>query len=154
MLSGLLVATGRRSGFGRFGSLRRFLSEILEANDPTAPVTRRLREGETVPGFGSRLYEGGDPRARALISACTDVLGGDLRFRRLQAVIVLMNEVRDEHPDFALAAMFVGRIIGLDQGDSLFLLGRSAGWIAHSIEELSFGEAEHREGRYSGPLPS
>ena len=154
VLTGLLVATGRRSGFGRFGSLRRFLSEVLDGADPTAAVVRRLREGEVVPGFGSHLYSGGDPRASALLESTAEALTGDPRFQRLQAVIDLMAEARNQRPDFALAAMFVSRIIRLDQGDSLFLLGRSAGWIAHSIEALSYGEAEHREGRYSGPLPN
>ena len=88
-----------------------------------------------------------------MLGACADALAGDVRFQRLQAVCTLVSEVQEQHPDFALAAMFVGRTVGLDPGDSLFLLGRSAGWIAHSIEQLSLGESEHREGRYSGPLP-
>ncbi len=152
--TGLSVLSGRRSGFGRFHSLSRLLTEVLESPDPKIVITRRLREGEAVPGFDSHLYAEGDPRAQALLAKCRSVFQDDLRLHRLDTAIETMMDARGACPDFALASGFVGRCIGMDPSDSFFLVGRSAGWIAHSIEQYATGEAEHREGRYSGMLPA
>ena len=153
VMTGMLVATGRRSGFGRLDAIRRFLAEILDGPDARTPIVRRLREGEAIPGFGSTLYKGGDPRARMLLATCEACLDDDPSFRRLAGVVELVQETRGLAPDHALVSMFIDRCVGVGFGNSLFLLGRSAGWIAHAIEQYAIGEAEHREGVYRGPLP-
>lgn len=154
VLTGLSVASGRRNRFGRMDSIRRFLAEVLAAQDPAHCVLGRLREGEALPGFVSTLYPEGDPRAPALLHSCREMLGGDLEFQRLDRAIATVKEVCGALPEFALAAMFVDRKLGIGSLDSLFMLGRSAGWIAHAIEQYRAGEAEHREGKYRGKLPS
>jgi citrate synthase len=55
--------------------------------------------------------------------------------------------------DFALAA--VARLYGLPDAAPalLFALGRTAGWIAHAIEEYATGELIRPRARYTGPVP-
>ena len=152
VMTGLLVVLGRRSGFGRFETLRLFLSELLQG-DPQGSVVRRLRDGEPVPGFGSRIYPDGDPRARALLAQCSVVFQDDPRVEHLAAASAIMLDAKGLQPDFALACMLVGQLLGLAASEPLFLIGRSVGWVAHAMEQYAAGEFEHLEGLYLGPLP-
>ena len=56
-------------------------------------------------------------------------------------------------PAFALLAAFAWRKLGVAQAEAAFLLGRSAGWVAHAMEQHEAGERERREPHYKGPLP-
>jgi citrate synthase len=153
VMTGLLVFTGRRSGFGRFNTVRQFLFEILEGSDPEKAIVRRLRDGEPVPGFGSPIYAGKDPRAGALLAHCAQVFAGDPRQDRINKAAALMLDAKEITPDLAFSCMLVGHLLGMATNDSLFLIGRSVGWIAHAIEQYLAGEVGHREGQYLGPLP-
>jgi citrate synthase len=164
VLTGLSIATGRRSRFGHFDGLRRFVAEILTDPDPLLPVIRRIKDAETVPGFDSPVYAGGDPRGLALLEACREALDGDPAFARFQAALDLVAELKGEQPNFAIVSTFVTSRLGagLNQVDhrfamgassTPFLLGRSAGWIAHAIEQYGRGETERRPLLYKGPLP-
>ncbi len=55
--------------------------------------------------------------------------------------------------DFALGA--VSRVLGLPRGSGLgmFLLGRTAGWIAHAIEQYASGTLIRPRARYVGVQP-
>jgi citrate synthase len=153
VLTGLSITTGRRSRFGRMEGLLRLLDEIDAQADPTEPILRRLREGDALPGFGFALYPQGDPRARALLSRLAEIRVGDPGLAKLQTAIDMVREVKGLEPDFALATLYVGRLVGLDNRDSLFTLGRAVGWIAHSIEQYQEGESARRPSLYVGPLP-
>lgn len=61
--AGLTVLAGRKSKFLRMNAFKRFLAEILEADDFTTAVLQYIREGEGIPGFSSSMYPNGDPRA-------------------------------------------------------------------------------------------
>ena len=152
VMTGLLVVLGRRSGAGRFESMRSFLLE-LHQGDAQQSVGRRLREGEPVPGFGSRLYPQGDPRARALLAHCVEVFRHDPRLRRVIEAQEILLDATGLHPDFAFTSLLVGELLGLSADASFFLIGRSVGWVAHAMEQYAAGEFEHLEGRYLGPLP-
>ncbi|WP_375383161.1 citrate synthase [uncultured Sphingomonas sp.] len=152
VMTGLLVVLGRRSGFGRFETMRLFLSELAQG-DPEGSVVRRLRDGDPVPGFGSRLYPKGDPRAATLVAHCAEVFPDDPKLKHVLTASAVMLDAKGLQPDFALACMLAGELLGPPIADSLFLIGRSVGWIAHSIEQYAAGEFEHLEGLYLGPLP-
>ncbi|QKR99840.1 helix-turn-helix domain-containing protein [Sphingomonas sp. CL5.1] len=134
--AGLLVAAGRRSWFGYAYSVRRLLAEITESADPREPVMRRLRHGDDVPGFGSRQYDGEDPRARALLASCFALLPADRELEKVMSAIELMREWSGLQPDFPFARALVSLKLGVDDSDILFPLARSAGWVAHSIEQF------------------
>ena len=152
VMTGLLVVLGRRSGFGRFETLRLFLSELAQG-DPHLCVARRLRDGEAVPGFGSRLYPHGDPRARVLFAHCFELFEDHPLLKNLAAAGAVMLDAKGLEPDFALACMVVAELLATPAGAPLFLVGRSVGWVAHAIEQYAAGEFEHLDGLYLGPLP-
>ena len=86
--------------------------------------------GQNVPGFGHPLYPAGDPRAQALLAQ----LPRRHRNERLMAAVFERNGQRASI-DYALVAL--RRSLGLPQGHAylVFALGRTAGWLAHAIEQ-------------------
>lgn len=153
VLTGLVASAGRRQAFGRIDGPARLLDEILSAADPTAPIVRRLREGDPMPEFHSPLYPAGDPRAAALMARLEARLGDDREVRALRSALEVVEDARGGRPDFAFLNLFVNRRIGLDRRDSAFFLGRSAGWIAHAIEQYASGRFDRPPLVYTGPLP-
>ncbi|HZZ69512.1 MAG TPA: citrate synthase [Phenylobacterium sp.] len=153
VMTGLSISFGRRGRLGSHDAVRRLLREIAESPDPAAPIIQRIKDGEDLPGFESEVYAHGDPRARALVAAAQRLLPDDPAFHRLQAALRAAREIRGLEPNFALLCLFVQGRIGLGPRSALFSLGRSAGWIAHSIEQYQAGEMRHRLEIYTGPLP-
>ncbi len=154
MLTGLSVAMGRRTRVGRFEGLARLLNEVAEAADPHDPIVRRIREGEQLPGFGSNLYQHGDPRARAVVARLDELFSDDAEYQKLRKAIDIAREIKGLEPDFALMIFYVARRVGLDPRDSLFSLGRAVGWVAHSIEQYQLGGVIREPSMYKGPLPA
>ena len=153
-LAGLAIASGRRTRFGRFDGLARLLAEIVASPDPASLIVGRLREGEELPGFGYEIYPGGDPRAAAMFRQLDTVCGADEDYCRVLKAVATVEDLRGLKPDFALVSMFINGRIGLEARDSLFLLGRTVGWIAHSIEQFQTGAAHRPASAYIGRLPT
>jgi citrate synthase len=154
VLTGLSVSMGRRTKIGRHEGLARLLNEVAASREPQDPVVRRMREGEEVLGFGSTLYKNGDPRARAVLQRLNEILPDDADFRKLQRAIAVVHDAKGLEPDFALANVYLARRLGMDAKDSLFILGRAVGWIAHSIEQYEVGGVIREPAMYTGPLPA
>lgn len=154
-LTGLTASTGRRLAFGRVEALSRLLEEIATAAEPEDAVVGRLRDGETLPGFGSRLYSAGDPRAASLLAALNRNLHGDAELKKFNAAITVVREVTGQEPDLALVNLFLGRKLGLVRQDGITLrLGRIAGWIAHAMEQYHGQDLVRPRASYVGLLPS
>lgn len=152
-LAGLALFSGRRTWFGRYDGLSRLLNDICSSHDPAAMIIARHREGDALAGFGFSPYPDGDPRAVSLLRRFDKICGDDEDYRRLTQAIATVEEVRGEKPDFALTAMFATRRMKMDPRDSLFLIGRSIGWVAHAIEQYQMGEMHRPPSAYVGKLP-
>jgi citrate synthase len=153
VIAGLAIAFGRRGRLGGLEAIRRLLLEIEESSDPTLPIIRRIRDGEYLPGFDSNVYEHGDPRGRYLVKICSEVLVDDPAFKKLRSALDAALEINQVEPNFALGCMFILSRMGVGSRSAMFHLGRSAGWIAHAIEQYQAGEMLHRTEVYTGPLP-
>jgi citrate synthase len=154
VLTGLSVSMGRRTKIGRHEGLARLLNEVANSQEPQDPVVRRMREGEEILGFGSDLYKNGDPRARAVLQRLSEIFVDDADFGKLQRAIAVVRDAKGLEPDFALTNVYLARRLGLDGKDSLFILGRAIGWIAHSIEQYEVGGVIREPAMYTGPLPA
>jgi len=154
VLAGLAVVTGRRSNAGRSEAVVRLLDEIAADAEPERPIVRRLQDGTKVPGFGSSYYANGDPRALFLMNRYEDMFGDEKGFRKLKRAIAAVKELCDLEPDFIFANAYGHSRLGLESNQSLFPLGRSVGWIAHSIEQFEAGEITRASESYTGQLPS
>ena len=152
VMTGLLVMTGRRSSLGRYEAVQRLLGEILDGPDASAPILRRLRDGDPVPGFDPGVSRSEDPRVAAMLAILTETMSDNPSYRRLSQAIDLVRDTTSAQPTFSLVSLFVNRNLGLDYQWPLFPLARAVGWIAHAIEQQR-GDSEHLEGVYSGPLP-
>jgi citrate synthase len=154
VLTGLSVSMGRRTKIGRHEGLARLLNEVANSREPQDPVIRRMREGEEILGFGSNLYKNGDPRARAVLQRMNEILADDADFGKLRRAIAVVRDAKGLEPDFALTNVYLARRLGMDGKDSLFILGRAVGWIAHSIEQYEVGGVIREPAMYTGPLPA
>ena len=153
-IAGLVSSSGRRLIFGQSSSVARLLDEIEAAADPRDPVLRRIREGETIPGFASKNYPAGDPRARSLLGVLHDHCGDDPLLTRMDLAASAMFEATGSLPDFVLPAQLVGRQVGLrhDQG-ALIRMARVVGWIAHAMEQYHERDLVRPHAAYAGELP-
>ncbi|OKO80882.1 citrate/2-methylcitrate synthase [Bradyrhizobium sp. NAS96.2] len=160
--TGLSVTTGRASKFGRNDAVRRLLAEIVASRDGTQPVLERIKGNEDIPGFASVVYPKGDPRARALLDHCDEVMAGDKEYKMLKRALQTANEYKGLQPNFALATLFAdmkfrsarkSRTQNADFSETPFIVGRTAGWIAHAIEQYALGETGRRTVDYRGLLP-
>jgi citrate synthase len=153
VVSGALAAlSGRRHG-GASASAEALLHEIAERDDPLAVMAARLARNEMLPGLGHPLYPDGDPRAAALLNAAMAAIPASRPL--IEAAVAAARQLVPQPPnvDFALAAATTA--LGLPQGAalSLFVVGRTVGWIAHAIEQYQSGVLIRPRARYTGPRP-
>jgi len=152
--AGLMAGHGRRLQLLRLDDATRLLSEILDASDPCAPIEARHRAGEPLAGFDPSAYQDTDPRGAALMQAIEARFGDDDEVRRLRRAADAARTAGGSGPNFLLMALFVGHKIGLVGHEiAIAMIGRTAGHIAHAIEQLYGRDLVRTRATYTGPLP-
>ncbi|WP_328469819.1 citrate synthase family protein [Actinoplanes sp. NBC_00393] len=129
------------------------LAEAVNGLDPVAGISDRLRSGVPVPGFGHPLYPDGDPRATALFALLDD---GPVRktATRLAEAMRARSGIAP-NIDLALAALALHYGMPADAGEAIFAVARTAGWLAHALEEYADRPSRFRpSGRYAGRSPA
>jgi citrate synthase len=154
VVTGIIASRGQRLQAGRIEAAARLLDEILATPDPRDSIVARFRNGEQLVGFGSPVHDKMDPRAAIVMDALKRKFGDDIQLRRLQRAADTAAEISGALIEFILPAIFVGRKLGL-KGQELALgsLGRTAGWIAHAMEQYHEHPLIRPRARYTGPLP-
>ncbi|MEU7257593.1 citrate/2-methylcitrate synthase [Streptomyces rimosus] len=138
------------------GLAHRMLLEVLERGSAAAVVADHLRAGRRVPGLGHRVYQGEDPRARTLFRLLEDVpqAGPALAAAREVAATTARHTALHANVDLALAALTVSAGMTPEAGETVFAVARTAGWIAHALEEYAERPLRIRpSGHYQGPRP-
>ena len=102
-----------------------------------AALAAVLREGGRYPGFGHLLHSRGDPRATALLSLVRRELSGRREVAVVDDVLAAVRRRSSIQPnvDAALAALAYATGMPPDAGEAIFTIARTAGWLAHAIEE-------------------
>lgn len=154
-MAGLAALNGPRHG----GATRRvaaMFDDLKGSTDLDADLGRMLRARVYIPGFGHPLYPDGDIRAVTLMAMLRETMpdSPELAFAERLAAAVERLIDRKANVDFANVA--VERALGLpkDSALALFLLGRTVGWIAHSLEQAAHGALIRPRARYTGPRPA
>ncbi len=129
VLAGLSALSGPAHG-GMTDQVRALAADPDVVRDAGHAFATRLARGETLPGFGHRLYPEGDPRCAALLNAAPP---GPPWPQMIQAAARLTGR----HPtiDVALAMLESSLPLPPGSGLALFATGRTVGWIAHALEQ-------------------
>lgn len=135
----------------------RMLTEVLERGGAGPVVAEYLRAGQRIPGLGHRLYKGEDPRARVLFTLLGRVPGAADALAAARDVVATTARQGPPHAnvDLALGVLSVSCAMPAEAGETVFAVARTAGWIAHALEE--YGERPLRmrpSGAYDGPRPA
>jgi citrate synthase len=107
-----------------------------EAHGAAVALGEILGRGGEIHGFGQPLYPDGDPRATELLARLGDL---PRPAAAVEAVLALTKERAMPAPncDFALAALAQLSLMVPGASEAIFVLGRTAGWIAHAMEEYA-----------------
>ena len=153
-VAGLSALQGVKHG-GGVSKAEVLLNEIRTADNAGPLLSRRLKHGENIPGFGHKLYPEGDPRAHALLQLMAETMPRSPVLSLSNAVIKKARALIGEEPnsDFALAVL--ARLLNLPEGYGLgiFALGRTMGWLAHAIEQYHSNQLIRPRARYVGVMP-
>jgi citrate synthase len=138
--------------------------DMLDAAEAQADLEgwleTRLRSGERLMGFGHRVFHGNDPRAEAMRRSM-QAMGPDagrLAFadRLEKAVAVAIERVKPGRtlpPNVEIMASLLLDAVGIprDAFTLVFAVGRSAGWLAHAMEQQKTGRMFRPTSAYVGP---
>ncbi|MEV0345981.1 citrate synthase [Nonomuraea sp. NPDC050680] len=153
VLTGLGVLGGPLHG-GASHAAERLLAEVNEPGQATRVIAERVRRGERIPGFGHSVYKNGDARGSLLLDLVTEAAPDHERLAAARAVLAEVRRRRlpERNIDFALAALIgvAGMVPG--SGEAIFAVARTAGWLAHAMEEYAKGSLLRLRASYIGPL--
>lgn len=138
--------------------------DMLDAAEAVADLESwleaRLRSGERLMGFGHRVFHGNDPRAEAMRRSMQAMgpAAGRLAFadrleKAVAAAIERVKPGRTLPPNVEIMAALLLDAVGIprDAFTLVFAVGRSAGWLAHAMEQQKTGRMIRPISAYVGP---
>jgi citrate synthase len=154
VVAGLSALRGPLHG-GATEQAEALLDDVREPERAREVLEARLRRGERIPGFGHALYSEIDPRARILLGVLREAKPGCAGLALADAVAEACFALIGKRPNVDFASGAMARALGLPRGAVLAVVGisRSAGWIAHALEQYGEGRLIRPRARYVGPPP-
>ncbi|SIR56946.1 citrate synthase [Haladaptatus litoreus] len=157
--SAVTSAIGTLSGSlhgGANANVMRMLKEVDDANqDPVEWVQDALDEGRRVAGFGHRVYNVKDPRAK-ILGEQSEELGeaaGDTKWYEMS--VAIEDYIKEEkglapNVDFYSASTYYQMGIPIDIYTPIFAVSRVGGWIAHVLEQYDDNRLIRPRAKYIG----
>jgi citrate synthase len=137
------------------------LLDAAEAVPDLVPwLEAKFRSGERLMGFGHRVFHGNDPRAEAIRRALQAMGPQSQRLalaeRLEKAVAVAIDRVKPGRilpPNVEIMAALLLDAVGIprDAFTPVFAVCRSAGWLAHAMEQQKTGRMIRPTSAYVGP---
>jgi citrate synthase len=159
MHSAVPGAIGALSGSLHGGANQNVMEALLEleesGKDPAQWVEDKLDAGERVPGFGHRVYNVKDPRAK-ILSEKSEALGeaaGTPQWHDYSVAIeeyIMSEKGLAPNVDFYSASTYYQMGIPIDLYTPIFVMSRVGGWIAHMLEQYDDNRLIRPRARYVG----
>lgn len=172
-ISGAIGSLGGRLHGGANSRVAKMLLQIGDGTKVEQWVRDQFDQGKRIMGMGHAVYRTMDPRAKILKRLAKEMMEKldtkDLKWLNMtnRLVEITQDEFqkrkgRKIHPNVDLysASVYSTMKIPIEVFTPIFALARSAGWVAHALEE-KFPESHHKPvlyrpsadyiGKYCGP---
>ena len=149
--TGLGTMSGALHGGASLGAEVLLASASGPADAPRV-VGELLRRGERIPGFGHFVYQTGDPRAMLLLELIRAAAPDSGRLAVAEAVLAEAGRRALPAPNIELALAVLASVAGMvpGAGEAVFAVARTAGWLAHALEEYARATPIRPRGVYIG----
>ena len=140
--------TGPKLG-GRISRAELYVTQVRRQGNPQLVARTLMNQGLELPGFEKDPSPSEHLRARNLIEAAPH-MGEDLK-----AILKVGEDMTGQPAGMSLALALIGRHLDLPREApmTLYGIGRSAGWLAHAIEQMHSGSGPKARLRYIGVAP-
>jgi|GEM_PF-257371 len=148
LIAGFATLTSPKLG-GRISRAESYVTQVRRHGNPLALAKSLLEKGQELPGFEKEPSPSETLRARDLIEAAPH-MGEDLKM-----ILRVGEDLTGQSVGMSLALALIGRHLDLPREApmTLYGLGRSAGWLAHAIEQMQTGASPKARLRYIGVHP-
>jgi citrate synthase len=121
--------------------------------DAPRVVGELLRRGERIPGLGHFVYQTGDPRSVLLLDLIRAAAPESGRLTVAEAVLAEAGRRALPAPNIEFALAVLSTVSGMipGGGEAVFAVARTAGWLAHALEEYARATPIRPRGVYTGP---
>lgn len=149
----IMAALAAQSGNALAGGCE-FVEELLCGISSERQLKEQVRKADQrrqrLPGFGLPLYPDGDPRAKYLIRLALDMAPAS---KEVELASKFVDHVRANvgiHANIEVGLAILALALGLPRRASgaLWVIGRTAGWIAHVLEQRRAGHMLRARGHY------
>ena len=155
VLAGLAAVHGTLHGQASI-LVAELLQAVARPQRARQVVGEYLRLRRPLYGFGHRIYRTRDPRAEALLRLLRAAAPGHPAIEVADAVVEAVRDLVPEAPmnvDLPLAVLAAVLNLPTGASETLFIVARTAGWIAHALEQYRTGGLLRPRARYTGPPP-
>ena len=164
MYSSLTAGIGALSGPLHGGANQDVIETLIELDesgeDPLDWVKEQTEQGRRIPGWGHRVYNTKDPRAKILEAKLRDLSEDSGEGKWLDYTTTIEDYLTDEknlpekgiapNVDYYSGAVYYQLGIPIDMYTPIFAMARSGGWLAHVLEYQEDNRLIRPRGRYIG----
>jgi citrate synthase len=162
--SSLTGGVGALSGPLHGGANQDVIETLLELDDsgqdPLEWVVEQTEQGRRIPGWGHRVYNVKDPRAKILQAKLEDLSEESGETKWLDYTSTIEEYLTDEknlpekgiapNVDYYSGAVYYQLGIPIDMYTPIFAMARCGGWLAHVLEYQEDNRLIRPRGRYMG----
>ena len=153
--TGLGAMSGALHGGAALGAEVLLVSAADPADAPRV-VGELLRRGERIPGLGHFVYQAGDPRSVLLLDLIRKAAPDSGRLAVAEALLAEARRRALPAPNIEFALAVLSTVAGMvpGAGEAIFAVARTAGWLAHALEEYARATPIRPRGVYTGRRPA
>ncbi|WP_336326720.1 citrate synthase [Halovenus sp. HT40] len=162
--SSLTGGVGALSGPLHGGANQDVIETLLELDDsgqdPLEWVVEQTDQGRRIPGWGHRVYNVKDPRAKILQAKLEDLSEDSGETKWLEYTSAIEQYLTEEknlpekgiapNVDYYSGAVYYQLGIPIDMYTPIFAMARCGGWLAHVLEYQEDNRLIRPRGRYVG----